>query len=147
MAASNDRIVSNGRSKRGRVGFDQSGSAAQRKGQSGCCRERKKKSGTGKGRTDDIPILILMLHSTQRAQVGLFQGDGHYHRSARMRPRGSTWRRGGAYWAVIHSWRRVDRLWCVDCVLLSLRTTRTDGSCGSCGFSGRRCWTGGNCRT
>lgn len=32
MAASNDRIVSKGRSKRGRVGFDRSGSARRKQG-------------------------------------------------------------------------------------------------------------------
>lgn len=32
MAASNDRMVSRGRSKRGRVGFDRSGSARRKQG-------------------------------------------------------------------------------------------------------------------
>lgn len=41
MAASNDRIVSKGRSKRGRVGFDRSGSARRKQGLAKQAQERK----------------------------------------------------------------------------------------------------------
>lgn len=52
----------------------------------------------------------------------------------RVGPRG-----GGTYWAEARSWRRADRLWCVDFVLLFPGTTPTDGSYG------QRCRNDGNC--
>lgn len=83
MAASKDRIVSSGRSDRGRVGFDQSGSAATRT-QGLVWRECGKVEMDGNGNagdemgrehplTNEISILIFMLKISQRAHRGLLE--------------------------------------------------------------------------
>lgn len=97
MAASKERIVSSGRSKRGRVGFDQSGSAESAQGElvSSIAVDRRRGMCQGRERTDRIAILILMFHCPERAQIGLFQSNRHYGRCQSMvirvimRPRGS----------------------------------------------------------
>lgn len=92
----------------------------------------------GKKRTNDIPILVLMLHMSQRAQIGLLQSDSHCSSislpSAQdgwgVRPRGPTWEGNWTYWVATHSWRPADQLWCVDCVCPSPQTIQTDETCG-----------------
>lgn len=74
IAFSNDRMVSRGRSRRGRVGFDRSGSAV--KTMSARC---PPKEGLTAALTNDIAICIFVLTLTKALHSRLL-GCGHDYR-------------------------------------------------------------------
>lgn len=76
MARSNERMVSSGRSHRGLVGLERSGSAAPRK--SAMHQGGQRGPTSGSGRTDRIAIDIDVPDGSEGAQSGGFEGSGNW---------------------------------------------------------------------